>query len=178
MHIALLALILSDVVLLGWTAAAGLGLDPAVDSVRGNLMRHWTLGLGSTVLTCFIHCLVMFYLIGSGKDIREAVEDDPALLARWVPETKRLKKRTFPAATFAILLMIVAALAGGEVHSRVIRPDGPPFIRQVGGWWVHGAIVAVALLVNLWAFWAEIGAARTNRRMIRDINCELAEREA
>ena len=71
---ALLVLIIIDAALLAWTAAVGATLGEAA-SPREAMLDHFKLGLLSSSLTCFIHVLCLFYLIGTGKDVRVAVEE-------------------------------------------------------------------------------------------------------
>ena len=164
----LLTLILFDAAALVYAMALGLGLSDAV-SVREHLLA----GMLAAVLIIFTHVLVIFYLIGTGMDIREAVEEDDALVKKYVLLTRRLKKEVFPLACFAILLIIVASLLGAEVHSRLIPAPGAEValpLRQVGGWWVHLAFSLLALCVNAAAFVAEFRAVRKNRGAIEEIN--------
>ncbi len=173
MYVALLVFIAVDAVLLVVTAAAGVTLDG-----REAVLQHFTLGLGTSIFTCFIHCLSMFYLIGTGKDVRDAVEEHPALAQKYVPLTRELKRRVFPLACLASALIILTALMGGEVHSRIIRPDGSVLLRDVPGWWVHAVVVVFALVANALAFRAEVRAAVDNRRAIEEINRTLAATDA
>jgi len=164
-----------DIALLAVAAAVGITLDG-----REAMLLHFKLGLLGSAFTCFLHVLVLFYLIGTGKDIRDAVEDFEDLRARFVPWTRAQKRRAFPPACFAIVLLIVATLMGGEVHSRVLvlaRDGGAtlPF-RGVSAWWVHGFLVICAVLASLFAFYAELLTVRENRRGIDEINRELDAR--
>ena len=73
------------------------------------------------------------------------------------------------------VLIILAALLGAEVHSRLILGPGAGEgaqmpLRQVGGWWVHLAFVLLALAVNLVAFAVVFGAVSRNRKAIEEIN--------
>jgi TRAP-type C4-dicarboxylate transport system permease small subunit len=174
LHVVLTVLMAIDVVFIAATAVMGLGLTD-----QASMMQHYVAGMLTSMLTCFIHVLVLFYLIGTGKDIREAVEEDPDLKERYWPWTRRQKRRAFPPACFAIVLMIVATLMGGEVHSRLLVVDGGatlPF-RGITAWWVHGALVVAAVLVSAWAFVVELAVARENRKGILEINAELERRE-
>ena len=164
----LFTLILFDVAALVYALALGLGLSDAV-SVRDLLLA----GMLASVLIIFTHVLVIFYLIGTGMDIREAVEEDDALVKKYVLFTRRLKKKVFPLACFATLLIIVASLLGAEVHSRLIPAPGAETalpLRQVGGWWIHLVFSSLALCVNGAAFVAEFRAVRKNREAIEEIN--------
>ena len=169
----LLTLILFDAAALAYTLFLGLGLDDAV-SIRDHLLA----GMMASVLIIFTHVLIIFYLIGTGMDIREAVEEDEELSKKFIPLTRRLKKQVFPWACFSILLIIVASLLGAEVHSRLIPGPGGGAevsmpLRQVGGWWVHLVFSLLALGMNAFAFVAEFRAVTRNRGAIEEINVEL-----
>jgi H+/gluconate symporter-like permease len=173
MYIVLLALIVLDCALMALGITLGITLDGA-DSVR----RHFVLGLAISIYTCLIHSLVLFYLIGSGKDIRDAVEDEADLTERYAPWTQVQKRRAFPPACFAIFFMIVAALMGGEVHSRLIAAEGGETlpIRGVSFWWIHAAFVCIAVATSVYAFVVELCVVRDNRHAIQDLNAELDRR--
>lgn len=170
---ALLVLIFLDLLLLGFTATLGITLDG-----REALLRHFSMGLLSSSFTCFIHVLCLFYLIGTGKDVRNAIEDHEDLRARFLPWTRVQKRRVFPPACFAIALIIVATLMGGEVHSRILAVDGGQTLplRGVTAWWIHLLLVILALATSGWAFWAEVTTLKENRRGIEELNRELESR--
>ena len=168
MHLVLFSLIVIDCVLIAFTSFLGITLG-FTDGTEG-MTRHLLMGLFSAMLTCFIHVLVMFYLIGTGKDIRDAVEDHDELKERFVPLTRRLKRRAFPVLTLGISLVIVAALMGGEVHSRIIRPSGELPFRAVTAWWVHLVFVVAAVASNVCAFCVELRVVKDNRGAIDEIN--------
>ena len=166
----LLTLILLDAVALGYSFILGVGLGDAA-----SISHHLLAGMLAAFLIIFTHVLIIFYLIGSGLDIREAVEGKEEQAGKYISLTRRLKKQVFPWACFSILLIIVAALLGAEVHSRLIPGRGAGEgaempLRQIGGWWVHLAFVLLALAVNLVAFAAEFRAVSRNRKAIEEIN--------
>ena len=174
----LFTLILLDAAALGYAFILGLGLGDAA-----SISHHLLAGMLAAILILFTHVLIIFYLIGTGMDIREAVEGDEDQAKKYIPLTRRLKKRVFPWACFAILLIIVAALLGAEVHSRLIpgRGAGPGAeiaLRQVGGWWIHLAFVLLATGVNLAAFTVEFMAVSSNRKAIEEINFAAEEEPA
>ena len=175
LYVVLILLIALDVVVLCLTAALGVTLDG-----RESVLLHFNMGLLSAVLTCFIHILVLFYFIGTGKDIRDAIESDPELKRRYLPWTREQKRRVFPPSCLALSLMIIATLMGGEIHSRLIAYDAGvtlPF-RQLPVWWVHLFFVIAALLASGYAFYAEVVAVKENRRGIEDINSTLDRKRA
>jgi len=183
MPVVLATLVVLDLLALVATSALGVVLGDAASA-----RLHLLAGVLTTIAFCFTHSLVLFYLIGSGKDIREAVEDQPDLFERYVPMTKRFKRRAFPWACAGGVLIIAVALSGAEVHSRLISAavallgdgalaeDAAIPLRQVSGWWVHLALLIVAAAVHFRAFAAEFGVVRDNRRAIGEINAELAAR--
>ncbi len=168
MHLVLFSLIVIDCALIAFTSFLGITLG-FTEGTEG-MTRHLLLGLFSAMLTCFIHVLAMFYLIGSGKDVRDAIEDHDELKERFVPLTRQLKRRAFPVATLGIALIIVAALMGGEVHSRLIRPAGELPFRAVTAWWVHLVFVLAAVASNVCAFCVELRVVKENRASIDEIN--------
>jgi amino acid transporter len=157
MYPVLLAFIAIDSLLIALAVTLGSTLTTALE-----VNRHYLLGLLVSTLTCFIHCLVLFYLIGTGSDVR------------------RQKVRAFPAACFAIVFMVLAVLMGGEVHSRLIAAaagaDLP--LRGVPFWWVHLVLVAAAVLSSAHAFRVELEVVKENRRGILALNEELQRRQA
>ena len=173
LYAVLIVLIGIDAVLLAATAAIGITIvDPAT------MYRHYVMGMASSMLTCFIHVLVLFYLIGTGKDVRDAVDEHPDLKETYVPWTRLQKRRVFPPACFAIALMVVATLMGGEVHSRLLAAEGGRSlpVRGVTAWWIHLLFVVLALLTSAVAFRAEVASTRESRRAIESLNAELARR--
>ena len=177
----LLTLAIVDLLAFGWTGACGVLLD----SSEG-LRSHFTWGVITTILFTFTHCLALFYLIGSELDVKEALAEHPDLARKYVPWAKSLKRRAFPIASGAALAIVVAALSGAHVHSslliearsRSIALGETPPLRDVEGWWVHGALVAVAFLLQLAALRVELAVVGENRRGIDEINDILARREA
>lgn len=174
MYIVLFTLVVLDLALMALTATLGMTLETGLD-----FNRHYLAGLLVSTFTCFIHCLVLFYLIGTGKDVRDAVEDVPALAKKYFSWTRRQKVRAFPPACFALVLMILAALMGGEVHSRLLaeHEDGVLPVRGVAFWWVHLVTVVLAVGASVYAFWVELAVVRENRQTIDVLNAELEQAE-
>ena len=165
-------LIVFEVLFIAGTSYLGI-----VVSNAQNTNAHAVAGLLASVFTMFVHCLVMFYLIGSGKDIKKAVEDFADLQEEYVPVTRKMKAMVFPMASQAVVLTLVAAFAGAWIHSEVLAqsPGAETFpVRQLPGWWIHLALLVPALIVNVIAFWREVAAVRLNVATIRELNARLA----
>ena len=84
---------------------------------------HFAIGFCAVVFTLLTHCVVMTYLIISGKMVRMAVEAS-GLDPDWIVQTKELKAQTFPFMIAAILLLLAAAFFGGAATD---RPEFSPF---------------------------------------------------
>ncbi|MDX1503470.1 MAG: hypothetical protein R3325_14005 [Thermoanaerobaculia bacterium] len=150
--------------LLGWLATAGLVATAAVGYlVDGSRYfdLHLLTGLGAALLLLFSHCWIMFFLIGTGKAIREAVAEhalDPELVER----TKELKNACYPALMLAMGLAMTAFIVGGGVATQVIPA------------WVHQALFFLALLAQVRALLKEHGALGRNAELMAEVDRRLA----
>jgi hypothetical protein len=226
MVVVLKLLVTAEIGLLAAVAYLGVMIG-SVESARG----HATAGIIATIGAAFIHCLFLFYLNGCARAIKDAAGPHPDLLAEFVPFTRRLRKRAYPPATAAILLILASLWSGGWVHSellgahkprvdaavafvgadgdelppelaflpaeaaarlRALREDGRrgdhallgraveplvPFpVRSVPFWWVHLAVLAAALPVNLAVFVRELDLVAENAAGVRRLDAVLAGR--
>ena len=172
MFYVLITLILVDLAFFVVTAGMGMLLESG-ESLR----EHLLMGVVTAILLTFTHCLVLFYLIGSEGDVKEALEGHPAWREKYGRWAKGLKREAFPWGSLAVLLTIVAALMGAEVHSRLLLeapPTEAPPLRGVTAWWIHLVFVILALSANGIAFFKELRVVRENRRGITEINELLA----
>ena len=172
----LAVLILVDLGALGYTTCAGFLLSD-VESVR----FHFLCGVTTTILVTFTHSLVVFYLVGTSAGVREAVRVDERLERHFVPLIRQLRRRVVPVACAGALFVVVAAVMGAEVHSRLIGAGGTSDLvtadggaarlplRGVSVWWLHLVVVGLALVVNLGAFVVEFDAGRSLRGAIGEI---------
>ena len=126
--------------IVGWIATAGLvatGLAGYFFSLEsGSIGLHLSLGLASSLLLLFSHCWIMFYLIGTGKAIKEAVAEY-GLEADLVERTKDFKNRSYPSLMLAMGLVMAVFIIGGGVYTRFIPA------------WVHHALFYAALVVQV-----------------------------
>ena len=122
---------------------------------------HLYLALFTLLLTLAVHCLIFIYFLGTGRFVKEVA------LAYRLPDaplprlTRDLKRRTFPAALFAMLVPIAAAAAGAAAQT------------QLWPWQVHATLATLALLVNLWAFVVEYRNVSINARIIDEVMREV-----
>ena len=127
-------------------------------------LYHFLFGLFTALLTTFIHCMVMFYFIGTAKPIREAAAELKATERDYARETRRLAAIVHPLATLAIAVTIVATLLGGAVKAELLPA------------WAHLVGAVVALGLNAWVFRAQHRAARVNSGLIEELEAIYARK--
>jgi hypothetical protein len=108
----------------------------------GSAGLHVLIALATCVLLLFSHCWIMFYLIGTGKAIKQAVAD-AGLPQELVEETKALKNRSYPSLMLAICLAMATFILGGGVDTGVIPS------------WIHQAMFLITLVVQIKSLWIE-----------------------
>jgi hypothetical protein len=138
----------------GLVASLVLGLV-ATDSAA--LLRHTTAGIFATMLTLLTHSMMMFYFIGKGKAIREAVAEGN-LSRDFVVEISQARKPVFSIATLAMLLTIAAAIVGGGVD--VGSMPAP----------LHLVLAWSAIAANAAAMRVEMRAIATGSRIVAAID--------
>ena len=99
----------------------------------------------------------MFYLIGKGKAIREAVSEG-GLSNDFVEQVMRARRPVFSVGTLAMLLTITTAILGGAVDTRTF-----PSL-------VHAVLGGLTLLANFETLRVEIRALLLNTRISSEID--------
>jgi len=120
---------------------------------------HMALGVFVGVYVSILQVMVMFHFIGSGKEIKQAVEvvgGDADVAKR----LRRMKMQVMPAATFAPILVGAGVILGGGAHTRAL-----------GDWaWIHWALSGAGLLLNLWAFPIEYRCLVANLELLKEVD--------
>ena len=145
--------------LAGLVFSAGLGF---VASSSAEISRHVSFGIFFTLITLLAHSMTMFYLIGKGKAVREAVTEgdlSPELYAR----VARARKPVFSIATVAMLATMVTAIVGGGVDTGAL-PAG-----------IHSMLAVSAIAANVMALRTELGAMLASSRVVVEVDALLAE---
>jgi hypothetical protein len=142
--------------------AVGVGIaglvSAAVFGLRGtDLARHISFGLFSTMVTLLAHSMMMFYLIGKGKAVKDAMAEGN-LTGDFYGRIAAARKPVFSIATFAMAFTIVAALLGASVDTGLLPPM------------VHGTIAYGAIACNLAAAKIEIDALTASSRVVDEVN--------
>jgi hypothetical protein len=138
----------------GLIASLALGI---IASDSAALLRHTTTSIFATMLTLLTHSMMMFFFIGKGKAIREAVAEGN-LSRDFVVEISQARKPVFSIATLAMLLTIAAAIVGGGVDVGSM----PAALHQVLAW--------SAVAANVAAVRVEMRAIATGSRIVATID--------
>jgi len=104
--------------------------------------QHVLFGFFATFLVTLSQSMTMFYFIGTGKQVKDLVAQQPSG-RQFIQRTKMFKAKVFPPATWAMLFTMATMILGGGVHTRVI-----PTI-------VHTLLFIASLYFMIVAFWRE-----------------------
>ena len=151
------AALLSAIVfgLVGLVAAAALGL-------RGtDISRHISFGFFSTMVLMLAHSMMMFYFIGKGRAVKDAMAEG-GLTGDFYRRIAAVRKPVFSIGTLAMVATMVAAILGGGVDTGVLPPM------------VHATIAYGAIACNLAALKIEIEALGRSSRIVDEVNSLLS----
>ena len=137
--------------LLGLVAAAVLGLSGT------DVGRHISFGFFSTMLMLLAHSMMMFYLIGKGKAVKDAMAEG-GLAGDQYRRIATVRKPVFSMGTLAMTVTMVAAILGASVDTGVL-----PSI-------VHAMIAYGAIACNVAALKVEIAALTESSRIVDEVN--------
>lgn len=140
--------------LLGLITTAALGLRAAG---HADISQHISLGIFSTMITLLAHSMMMFYLIGKGKAVKDAMAER-RLAGDYYRRIAAARKPVFSIATYAMAATIVAALMGASVDTRVLPPI------------VHAIVAYGAIACNLAAVRMEVLALTESSRVVDEVN--------
>ncbi|MGH9464672.1 MAG: hypothetical protein ACRD0X_03430 [Thermoanaerobaculia bacterium] len=147
---------------IGWLGTAGL-IAAGVVGYRlpgGGLTNHLLLGLVASLLILFSHCWILFYLVGTGKAVKDAVRAH-GLSADLVAATRRFKHQSNPWMLLAMLLVMATFVVGGGVQTKVVSS------------WVHHALFCAALPAQLFTLVIEHRVLGANHRLLTDLDHHL-----
>ena len=136
---------------MGLVTAAVLGLR------GGEVSRHISFGFFSTMVTMLAHSMMMFYLIGKGKAVKDAMAEHH-LTGDFIRRIAVARQPVFSLATLAMAVTMVAAILGASVDTGVLPPI------------VHAMIAYGAIASNLAAIKIEIAALSESSRVVDEVN--------
>jgi len=138
----------------------GLGglVTTAVYGLLGtDVARHISFGIFSTMMTLLAHSMMMFYLIGKGKAVKDAMTEGQ-LTGDQYRRIAAVRKPVFSMGTFAMAFTILAALLGASVDTGLLPPI------------VHAMIAYGAIACNLAAIKVEVDALTVSSRIVDEVN--------
>jgi hypothetical protein len=109
------------------------------------------------MLTLLAHSMMMFYLIGKGKAVKDAMAD-AGLAGDQHRRIALARKPVFSIGTLAMAATIVAAILGASVDTGML-----PSI-------VHAMIAYGAIAANVAAMKAEMSALTATSRIVDEVN--------
>ena len=122
-----------------------------------DVSRHITYGIFSTMVTLLAHSMMMFYLIGKGKAVKDAMAEN-GVTGDYYRRIAAARKPVFSIGTVAMLATMVTALLGASVDTGMLPPI------------VHAYIAYAAIVCNLAALRTEIGALTESSRIVDEVN--------
>jgi len=146
-------------------SAVGLGLIGMIAAVilglRGaDISRHISFGIFSTLVVLLAHSMMMFYLIGKGKAVKDAMTEHH-VAGDYYRRIAAARKPVFKVATFAMAATMVAAILGASVDTGVLPPI------------VHGMLAYGAIAGNLAALKIEVDALTASSRVVDEVNSKI-----
>ena len=139
---------------------AGL-VTTTVLGLRGTeISRHISYGIFSTLVTLLAHSMMMFYLIGKGKAVKDAMAEH-SVAGDYYRRIAVARKPVFSIASLAMAVTMVAAIMGASVDTGVLPPI------------VHAMIAYGAIACNVAAVKIEIGALLESSRIVDEVNQQI-----
>jgi hypothetical protein len=117
-------------------------------------------GFFSAMLTLLAHSMMMFYLIGKGKAVKDAMIEG-GLTGDQYRRIAAIRKPVFSIGTMAMAVTMVAAILGASVDTGVLPPI------------VHGMLAYGAIACNVAALRVEMVALGAASRIVDEVNSLL-----
>jgi hypothetical protein len=112
----------------------------------GHAAQHIFCALATVILGLFSQSMTMFFFIGTGKEIKDAAQNDAEVVQR----TKAFKMKVFPTAMYAMAVLMVTFIMGGGVAS-----GKTPH-------WLHLSLFIASLAMYCRAYWVQLQAMVEN----------------
>ena len=129
--------------------------------LRGtDVARHISFGIFSTLVTLLAHSMMMFYLIGKGKAVKDAMAEH-SVAGDYYRRIAIARKPVFSIGTLAMAVTMVAAIMGASVDTGVLPPM------------VHAMIAYGAIAANLAAAKIEVAALIQSSRIVNEVNQQI-----
>src|SRR5436309_1664230 len=125
-----------------------------------DVARHISVGIFSTMITLLAHTMMMFYLNGKGKAVKDAMAEHQ-VAGDYYRRIASARKPVFSIATLAMAATMVAAILGASVDTRVLPPI------------VHAMVAYGAIACNLAALKTEIAALSASSGIVDEVNRQI-----
>jgi hypothetical protein len=125
-----------------------------------DIARHISVGIFSTMITLLAHSMMMFYLIGKGKAVKDAMAEHQ-VAGDYYRRIASARKPVFSIATLAMAAAMVAAILGASVDTGVLPPI------------VHAMIAYGAIACNVAALKTEISALSISSGVVDEVNRQI-----
>jgi hypothetical protein len=122
-----------------------------------DVSRHIAFGIFSSLITLLAHSMMMFYFIGKGRAVKDAMTEG-GLSGDFYRRIAALRKPVFSIGTLAMVVTMIAAILGGGVDTGVLPPM------------VHATIAYGAVACNLAALKIEVEALGSSSRIVDEVN--------
>ena len=122
--------------------------------------RHISVGIFSTMITLLAHSMMMFYLNGKGKAVKDAMAEH-SVAGDYYRRIAAARKPVFSIATLAMAVTMVAAILGASVDTGVLPPI------------VHAMIAYGAIVCNAAALKVEISALSASTGIVDEVNRQI-----
>jgi hypothetical protein len=140
---------------------AGLIVTAVYGLTGADVSRHIGLGFFTSLIILLAHSMMMFYFIGKGKAVKDAMAEGQ-LTGDYYRRIAAARKPVFSIGTIAMVVTMVAAILGGGVDTGVLPPM------------VHATIAYGAIAANVLALKVELGALGESSRIVDEVNRLLA----
>jgi hypothetical protein len=141
--------------LLGVCVTAVLGLTAGSAAVA--ISRHIMFGFFSTMIALFAHSMMMFYLVGKGKAVKDAMVE-AKITGDYYQQIATIRKPVFSIGGVAMAMTMGAALIGASVDTGHLPPM------------VHAFVAYGAIACNLMAIKIEADALNASSRVVDEVN--------
>src|SRR5262252_10348689 len=131
----------------------GLGATAVYGLWGADVSRHISFGIFSTLVILLAHSMMMFYLIGKGKAVKDAMAEH-GIAGDYYRRIASARKPVFSIGTLAMVVTMVAAILGASVDTGVLPPM------------VHAMIAYGAIACNLAAVNIEVAALTQASRIV------------
>ncbi len=155
MKAALITVTLLGIGGLGYSAIVGFMANAPSD-----IGQHATVAIFFTLITLLAYSMTMFYLIGKGKAIREAIADG-GLSSDLYKTMAAARAPVFGSGSVAMGLTMLTAILGGGVDTEVL-PVG-----------VHSVASIAMLGANIFAFRVQVTALMVATEVVNEVNQQL-----